>query len=90
MTTVPAVIAPALKNLAIVVENAPPAADPDMYARYEAHGRSDAQIVIFMRPLVEDCADDDELRQEIQRTVVHEIGHHLGMDDAHLDRLSFG
>ena len=94
----PAVIAPSLANVAVVIENAPPESDPDLYGRYEGqplNNRSDggdlpARIVIFMRPLVEDCVDDDELRQEIQITVLHEIGRHLGMDDDQLERLGYG
>lgn len=46
-----------------------------------------ATIVIFQQPLVEDFSDPDELRQEIRRTVLHEIAHHFGISDERLHEL---
>ena len=39
------------------------------------------RIVIYRLPLVRECADRAELVREIQDTVVHEIGHHFGLDE---------
>jgi len=33
---------------------------------------------------------DDDLRKEIRTTVLHEIGHHLGISDARLHELGWG
>jgi predicted Zn-dependent protease with MMP-like domain len=45
------------------------------------------KISLFRRPLEEDFPDPDELADEIRVTVVHELAHHLGIDDDRLDEL---
>jgi predicted Zn-dependent protease with MMP-like domain len=39
------------------------------------------RIVIYRRPLLDECQDRAELVREIQDTVVHEIGHFFGLDE---------
>ncbi len=41
-------------------------------------------------PLTRMCEDLDELREEVAITVVHEIAHHFGIDDARLHALGWG
>jgi predicted Zn-dependent protease with MMP-like domain len=36
------------------------------------------------------CADEDELVREVRITVVHEVAHHFGIDDARLHQLGYG
>ena len=48
------------------------------------------RITIFRGPLTRMCADRDELLDEIAVTVVHEIAHHFGIDDARLHALGWG
>jgi len=48
------------------------------------------QIVIFYLPHMELGLDDRELRDEIRVTVLHEIAHHLGIDDQRLHELGWG
>jgi predicted Zn-dependent protease with MMP-like domain len=45
------------------------------------------RIVLFRLPLEADFADPDELADEVWATVVHELAHHLGIDDARLEEL---
>jgi predicted Zn-dependent protease with MMP-like domain len=42
------------------------------------------RIVIYRRPLLEECGDRVELIREIQDTVVHEIGHFFGLGEEDL------
>ena len=42
------------------------------------------RIVIYRRPLLDECQDKNELIREIQDTVVHEIGHYFGLDEEDL------
>lgn len=44
------------------------------------------KISLFRLPLEEDFADPLELAREVRRTVVHELAHHAGLDDTHLQR----
>ncbi|HOK07151.1 MAG TPA: metallopeptidase family protein [Syntrophales bacterium] len=46
-------------------------------------------IFIFQEPLEEMCATLEELEEEIEITVVHEIAHFLGIDDGRLAELGY-
>jgi predicted Zn-dependent protease with MMP-like domain len=39
------------------------------------------KITLFRLPLEADFPDPDELAEQVRRTVLHELGHHLGIDD---------
>jgi len=47
------------------------------------------KISIYRGPLAEDFPDPEELRREIRVTLLHEIGHYFGMDEADLSRLGY-
>ena len=54
--------------------------DPPLY--------SDA-IYIFQEPLEEMCRNVEELEEEIELTVVHEIAHYFGIDEERLEELGY-
>ena len=68
--------ADALDNVVVIVEDHD-ADDPDLLGVYVGI------------PLTEMCDSIDELREEIRITVLHEIGHHFGMDEDRLDELGY-
>lgn len=45
------------------------------------------RISLFRIPLEEDFPDPDDLADEVRITVVHELAHHLGIDDDRLAEL---
>jgi predicted Zn-dependent protease with MMP-like domain len=45
------------------------------------------RIILFKRNLEKICRDEQELVEEIRRTVTHEVGHYLGLDEEDLERL---
>ena len=47
------------------------------------------RILIFRNNLRDMCTSRDELIEEIRITVLHEIGHHLGLDEEQLDDLGY-
>jgi len=47
-------------------------------------------IFIFQEPLEEMCESLAELEREIEITVVHEVAHFLGIDEARLEELGYG
>ena len=47
------------------------------------------KISLFRLPLEGDFPDPARLAVEVRRTVVHELAHHLGIDDDRLDELGF-
>src|SRR3954451_15015970 len=84
-----------MDNVVVLVEDEPPTDDPDLLGLYEgtplterdswwAAGSLPDRITIFMRPTLAVCDTLDEVVEEVQVTVVHEIAHHFGIDDARL------
>jgi predicted Zn-dependent protease with MMP-like domain len=48
------------------------------------------RVTIFRLPLCRMARDEDHLVREVRITVVHELGHHLGIDDRRLHELGYG
>jgi len=48
------------------------------------------RIEIYRRPLEDLCGSVQEMMEEIEITVVHEIAHHFGIDEEVLDRYGYG
>ncbi len=46
-------------------------------------------IYMFRLPHLELGLPPDELRHEIERTLIHEIAHYFGIDDDHLDEIGW-
>ena len=42
------------------------------------------KILIFQRPIERVCRTPERVRECVRQTVLHEIGHHFGMDEADL------
>ena len=70
--------------------------DDTLYGLYEGVARTEYgadwlvvpnRISLFRLPLEADFADPDELADEVRLTVIHELAHHLGIDDDRLHAL---
>jgi len=48
------------------------------------------RITLFQRPIEDSCDTDTEVAEEIRRTILHEVGHHFGIDDDRLDEIEAG
>jgi len=46
-------------------------------------------IFIFQEPLEEMCGTLEELEEEIELTVVHEIAHYFGISEERLEELGY-
>ena len=101
LDAVPAELMALLDNVVFFVEDEPPADDPDLLGIYDgvpltergdawAMGALPDRITIFRGPLTRMCDDREDLLDEIAITVVHEIAHHFGIDDARLHELGWG
>ena len=45
------------------------------------------KITLFQEPIEAFCSSDDEVIEEVRKTVVHEVAHHFGIDDHTLDEM---
>ena len=70
--------------------------DETLYGLYEGVPRTEYgsdwlaapnRITLFRLPLEEDFPDPDDLAEEVRITVIHELAHHLGIDDDRLGEL---
>jgi predicted Zn-dependent protease with MMP-like domain len=88
-----------LDNIHVVVEDRPPPDQGDILGLYEGvslversadyWGAVPDRIIVFREPHLELGLEDDELEKEIRKTVLHEIAHHLGIDDQRLHELGW-
>lgn len=96
---IPPEFARAMNNVAIVIEphNVD---DPDILGLYhgialtkrthEYGGQLPDTISIYREPILDMCESENEVIDEVAVTVVHEIGHHFGIDDDRLHELGWG
>ncbi|MFO7299979.1 MAG: metallopeptidase family protein [Actinomycetes bacterium] len=94
----PAWVLEKIDNLIVIVEEEPEDGDPELLGLYDGvslHERVDYfgvmpdRIVIFRGPHLRLGLPPDELRAEIRKTVLHELAHHLGIDDHRLAELGW-
>ena len=88
LDTLPPDLARKLDNVAVVIAEEDPQ-DPDLFGLFEEEPYLPAKVTIFRRPLVEEFPDPGELEREIRITVLHELAHYFGIDEAKLDELGY-
>ena len=88
LDTLPPELARKLVNDAVLVEEQDHQ-DPDLFGLFEEEPYLPAKVTIFRRPLVEEFSDPRELEREIRITVLHEVAHYFGIDEARLDELGY-
>jgi predicted Zn-dependent protease with MMP-like domain len=47
------------------------------------------RITIFMATICASCQTTQEVVEMVRKTVIHEIGHHFGIDDRRLEELGW-
>jgi predicted Zn-dependent protease with MMP-like domain len=78
LDSLPDEFAERLADVAVIVEDRHP---DGLMGIYDPTGGMQ-RIVIFR--------DANPSREEVRKTVLHEIGHHFGMDEPHLGGLGYG
>jgi predicted Zn-dependent protease with MMP-like domain len=97
---VPAELTALIDNCVVLVEDDPPAHDPDLLGVYDGTPLTERdtgytmtlpdRITIFRHPTLAMCETEEEVVAEVRVTVVHEIAHHFGIEDDRLDELGYG
>lgn len=88
-----------VENVAILIENQPVGERPRLFGLYSGRplktrgvygfGELPDRITLFQNNMQEHSADLDSLRTRVRITLVHEIGHYFGLDDAKLGELGW-
>ncbi len=56
--------------------------------RSSSYGNSLPDLIsIYQRPIEEVCEDDEEIRNCVAETVIHEFGHYFGMDEDQIEEI---
>ena len=86
-----------ISNVAILVEHNP--GPPGLLGLYEGipltsrttgyAGVLPDRITIYQQAICAICRSEQEVAGEVRRTVIHEVGHHFGIDDARLHELGW-
>lgn len=101
MGELPEIVRNAMKNVDVIVEDVPDVAvlqksdpplspsavglfDPEPIAPAAGKGQP-VRIFLYRKNLEITCTNEEELVDEIGVTLLHEIGHHLGLDEEDLD-----
>ena len=45
------------------------------------------KVTLFRGPILAGCTTEDQVREQVRRTVLHELAHHFGIDDDRLHEL---
>ena len=95
---IPAELAAAMNNVVVLVEDRN-LEDPGLLGLYEGVALTERsssyggvlpdRITIYREALLEFCSDEAEVVEEVAVTVVHEVAHHFGIDDARLHELGW-
>ena len=98
LDSIPEALARLMDNVAVFVEEG---SDPHLLGLYEGvplTARDSGytgmvmpdRITIFRRSICALARSEDEVVEEVRKTVVHEVAHHFGIDDARLHELGYG
>ncbi|PRX47901.1 putative Zn-dependent protease with MMP-like domain [Prauserella shujinwangii] len=95
---VPPEFAEAMDNVVVLVEDRNEE-EPDILGLYHGIALTERshdyggvlpdRISIYREPILAICDTEDDVVEEVLITVVHEIAHHFGIDDARLHELGW-
>lgn len=96
---IPAELTAQLDNVALFIEDDPPADDPELLGVYDGVALTERdtmyggvlpdRIVIYRSSTLDVCDSEDDVVREVGITVAHEIAHHFGIDDERLHALGY-
>jgi predicted Zn-dependent protease with MMP-like domain len=99
LDSIPPELTRAMDNVVVLVDDRH-VDDPSLLGLYEGVALTERtsdyggvlpdRITIYREAILDVCADEDEVVDEVAVTVVHEVAHHFGIDEATLHRLGWG
>ena len=97
LDSLPAELGRLMSNVAVTVEHDP--GPPVLLGLYEGipltsrttqyAGVLPDRITIYRLAICAICRTEDEVADEVRRTVIHEVAHHFGIDDDRLTELGW-
>jgi predicted Zn-dependent protease with MMP-like domain len=96
LDSLPEDLAKAMDNVTVRVDDGTPTGN--VLGLYRGHPQTQRSlwydsapdvITIYRLPICARCHNEDEVARQVRRTVVHEVGHHFGIDDPRLRELGW-
>lgn len=99
LADVPTELSDLLDNVVLFIEDDAPPHDPHLLGLYDGiplterdstyAGVVPDRIFVYRNPTLAICETDEDVVEEVRITVVHEIAHFFGIDDARLHELGY-
>ncbi len=100
LDTIPPELSKLIENVVVLVEDEAPEDAPELLGLYEGTPLTERNgwyagvlpdtIRLFRMPILRICDSFDDVVDEVQVTVVHEVAHYFGIDDERLHELGWG
>ncbi|MBK8460138.1 MAG: metallopeptidase family protein [Micropruina sp.] len=97
---IPAPLLARVENCVLVIEDDSPDGEPELFGYYDGIPLSERdswysgvlpdRIVIFRRPILQECESHEEVIDEVRITVWHEVAHFFGIEDDQLHDWGYG
>ncbi len=95
---IPGDLGAAMENVAVMVDSqSPPGRLLGLYEGVPLTKRGVSysaatpdRITIYMTTILNMCETQEQVVEEVRRVVIHEVGHHFGIDDRRLEDLGWG
>jgi len=98
LATLPSELSSRIENLAIMVEDEAPG--HNLFGLYEGipltkrgpmsyNGVMPDRITLYQRAICRYCSNEEEVKAQIRKTVLHEVAHHFGISDPRLEELGW-
>ena len=98
LASLPKELSSQIDNVAIIVDDRPPGGLFGLYegipltkrgGRASYSGVTPDRITLFQQTILRSCSSEDQVREQIRKTVLHEVAHHFGISDPRLDELGW-
>jgi predicted Zn-dependent protease with MMP-like domain len=96
LASLPEELAGAIDNVAIMVEDE--AKGRSLFGLFQGvpltkrafySGAQPDRITLFQKTICQHCNNENEVRAQVRKTIIHEIAHHFGISDPRLEELGW-
>ena len=94
LQSIPGELAAAMDNVVIIVEDE--AVGRNLFGLYEGVPLTKRQrdtmpdrITLYQTTICSHCTSEDEVRAQVRKTLIHEVGHHFGLGESRLRELGW-
>jgi predicted Zn-dependent protease with MMP-like domain len=98
LASLPVELSSQMDNVVILVENQAPG--HNLFGLYEGipltkrgpisyAGVMPDRITLYQTTICERCSNEEQVRAQIRKTVIHEVAHHFGISDPRLQELGW-